>query len=138
MMKANIHDRGTIERVYPEEAFAFEAGGNSRAKATVRKGVRIVSAVDARGEFEIERASRHVSESDGPDQAIFLSPDLVSSADALVTGGGYGSTTERESGPQAHKAADYVAFIDRIIDAAKHADFRPAPSGDERLRGPRQ
>jgi hypothetical protein len=136
-MKANIHDRGSIERVYPEEAFAFEAGGNSRAKATVHKGVRIVSAVDATGEFEIEPGSRHVSERDGPDQVIFLSPDLVSSADALV-GGGYGTTIERESGPQAHKAADYVAFIDRIIEAAKQANFRPAPSGDERLRGPRQ
>jgi hypothetical protein len=137
-MKASIHDRGSVEAVYPEEAFAFEAGVNSRAKAAVHKGVRIVSAVDAKGEFEIERASRHVGESDGPDQAIFLSPDLVSSADALVAGGGYGSTIERESGPQAHKAADYVAFIDRIIEAAKQADFRPAPSGDGRLRGPRQ
>jgi hypothetical protein len=137
-MIANIRDRASIERVYPEQAFALEAGQNSRAKATVQSGVRILSNVDAKGDFEIERASRQVGEVAGPDEAIFLSPDLVSAADALVEGGGYGTTIQRESGPDAHKAADYVAFIDRIIEAAKQAEFRPAPAGDERLRGPRQ
>jgi hypothetical protein len=137
-MIANIHHRDSIETVYPEKDFAFDAGVNSRAKAATRKGVRILSAADGNGDFEIERASRQVGEAGGPDQAIFLSPDLVSSADALVEGGGYGTTIQRESGPQAHKAVDYTAFIDRIIEAAAHADFRPAPRGDERLRGPRQ
>lgn len=137
-MIANIRDRRSIETIYPEEAFALEAGENARAKATVQKGVRILSAADAKGDFELERASRQVGEDGGPDQAVFLSPDLVSSADALVEGGGYGTTIQRESGPQAHKAADYVAFIDRIIAAAREAEFRPSPAGDERLRGPRQ
>jgi hypothetical protein len=137
-MIANIHDRASIERIYPEAVFALEAGENSRAKTMVHKGVRILSSVDDKGDFEIERASRQVGEDGGPDQAIFLSPDLVSSADALVEGGGYGTTIQLESGEQAHKAADYLAFIDRIIGAAKQADIRPAPAGDERLRGPRQ
>jgi hypothetical protein len=137
-MIANIRDRHSIESIYPEEAFALDAGQNSRAKATVQKGVRILSNVDAHGNFEIERASRQIGEAGGPDEAIFLGPDLVSSADALVEGGGYGTTIQRESGPEAHKAADYVAFIDRIIEAAKQAAFRPAPAGDQRLRGPRQ
>jgi hypothetical protein len=138
IMIANIHDRAGIETIYPEEVFAFEAGENSRATTTVHKGVRILSEVDGNGNFEIERASRQVGEAGGPDQAIFLSPDLVSSADALVAGGGYGTTIQRERGRLAHKAVDYVAFIDRIIEAAKQAEIRPAPRGDERLRGPRQ
>jgi hypothetical protein len=136
-MIANIRVRQSIETIYPEEAFALEAGQNSRTKTTVQKGVRILSAADANGDFELERASRQVGEAGGPDQALFLSPDLVSSADALVEGG-YGTTVQRESGPDAHKAADYTAFIDRIIAAAREAEFRPAPAGDERLRGPRQ
>jgi hypothetical protein len=137
-MIANIRDRQSIEAIYPEEAFALDAGQNSRAKATVQQGVRILSNVDANGDFQLERASRQVGEAGGPDEALFLSPDLVSSADALVEGGGYGTTIQRESGPEAHKAADYTAFIDRIIEAAKQATFRPAPAGDQRLRGPRQ
>jgi hypothetical protein len=137
-MIANIRDRQSIEAIYPEEAFALDVGQNSRAKATVQQGVRILSNVDANGDFELERASRQVGEAGGPDEALFLSPDLVSSADALVEGGGYGTTVQRESGPEAHKAADYTAFIDRIIEAAKQARFRPAPAGDQRLRGPRQ
>jgi hypothetical protein len=137
-MIANIRVRQSIETIYPEEAFALEAGQNSRTKTTVQKGVRILSAADANGDFELERASRQVGEAGGPDQALFLSPDLVSSADALVEGVGYGTTVQRESGPDAHKAADYTAFIDRIIAAAREAEFRPAPAGDERLRGPRQ
>lgn len=137
-MIANIRDRQSIEAIYPEEAFALDVGQNSRAKATVQQGVRILSNVDANGDFELERASRQVGEAGGADEALFLSPDLVSSADALVEGGGYGTTVQRESGPEAHKAADYTAFIDRIIEAAKQARFRPAPAGDQRLRGPRQ
>jgi hypothetical protein len=34
-MIANIRVRQSIETIYPEEAFALEAGQNSRAKTTV-------------------------------------------------------------------------------------------------------
>lgn len=137
-MIANIHDRASIEAIYPEEVFALEVGENSRAKTAIHQGVHILSEVDDNGDFEIERAARHVGEDGGPDQAIFLSPRLIGAADALVEGGGYSTTVQRKSGRQAHKAADYVAFIDRIIETAKEAEIRPAPRGDERLRGPRQ
>jgi hypothetical protein len=135
-MIANIHDRDSVEAVYPEEVFAYEAGLNSRAKATVHKGVRILSAVDERGGFEIERGARHVGEDETQEHAIFLSPDLIASAQALVDGGGYGTTVQRKSGQQADKAADYVAFVDRIIAAARQADFAAVPGfKDARLRG---
>jgi hypothetical protein len=44
----------------------------------------------------------------------------------------------RQSVETIYSEEAYTAFIDRIIAAAKEAEFRPAPAGDERLRGPRQ
>jgi len=128
-MIANVRDRRSVEEIYPQEAFAFDAGINSRARTTIHNGVRILSSIEENGDFEIERASRQIGETGrGPDAAIFLSPNLISAADALVEGGGYGTTSQRKHGAQGHKAADYHAFIDSITEAARQADIRPAPA----------
>jgi hypothetical protein len=137
-MKISVRDRAAIERLYPPDVFAHDAGINSDAKAAVRHGVRIVSAVDSDGEFTLERASRHVGETPaGPDDATFLSPFLGSTADAPARNDGYGGPEERRIGDR--KTDDYSDFIDHIIieATAKRVPAQPRP-GDERLRGPRQ
>ena len=136
-MIANINDRSSIERVYPREEFDREIGRNSEPKATVLAGVRILRGIDGHGDFEIERASRQTGESD---ETVFLSPFLVS---AMADIGGAASPREapsRDATAEPHDtAADYEAFLDRIVEAAKTAPRHPSPGpGEERLHGLRQ
>jgi hypothetical protein len=124
MQQPNINDRATIERIYPRAVFQQEANANARANASVLCGVRIASAADDRGAFDLARASRHAGESDQSDGAIFLSP------------------APQPAAPGAPSPAwddAYARFIDKIIDTATRAEFARSPGpGDARLRGLRQ
>jgi hypothetical protein len=125
MPKANIHDRGSVERVYSAEAFARDAAENDRQRVELLHGVRIGSAPDKAGDFELETASLHAGEVPG---AIFLAPFHRSTANEHAP-----------ADPDPHHG--YDAFIAEIIDAAQHFGYRaetsPGP-GDRRLRGARQ
>jgi hypothetical protein len=66
MPKANIHRRETLEQVYPPDAFASDAAENAPATSEVVLGVRILSAPNAGGDFELERARQHVGEAGAP------------------------------------------------------------------------
>jgi hypothetical protein len=123
MQRPNINDRGTIERIYPRAVFQQEANANARGDASVLKGVRIVSAADAAGTFDLVRASRHAGESDPSDGAIFLSP----TAQAAKPGS-----------PAPVWEDAYVRFIDKIVTTATAAEFASPGPGDARLRGLRQ
>jgi hypothetical protein len=120
MARANINDRGSIERIYPPDAFAVDAADNSKQPGNqVLHGVRIASAPDAHGAFELERASRQVGEVGG---ALFLAPF-------------------RRDPAGGDPAAGYDAFIEEIIAAAPCFGFREETSpgiGDPRLHGLRQ
>ena len=138
MAEANINDRASIERLYSRADFEREAGGNSDAKATVHRGLRIVSPVDANGRFSIERGSRHVGESDPEGDTVFVAPFLRQAYAPLQQSDTYGGPVESGDAlaSSAHKADDYRAFIDRLIEAAKSADFKaPVGHGEDRLRG---
>jgi len=65
MPKANIHRRSTLEEIYPPDAFASDAAQNGRVPNTVLSGVRILSAPDAAGDFEFERATQQIGGSLG-------------------------------------------------------------------------
>jgi hypothetical protein len=129
MVNANIHDRASIERVYPSEAYASDASQNERRKPATLKGVRITAAADEHGNFTIEPAAQHAGEAAGG-AAVFLAP--------------FHRVTAAEN---AAAAADpdprqgYDAFLDEIIEAAQRlgsrAEASPGP-GDPRLRGLRQ
>lgn len=124
MQRPNINDRGTVERIYPRAVFQQEANANARGNASVLSGVRIVSAADESGAFDLVRASRHAGESDPSDGAIFLPP--------AVPGAAPGS-------PAPAWDDAYRRFIDKIIATAARAAFAPSPGpGDARLRGLRQ
>ena len=138
MREANINDRPSIERLYPIEDFAHDAGENSDAKATVHRGLRILSPVDREGRFRAERASRHVAESDPEGDTIFLAPFFTDADPAQSQGDTYGGPTPTADAQAAStkKTQDYRSFLDRIIEAAKTAHFKRAIGRDEdRLRG---
>ena len=139
MPQASIHDRSSIERLYPREDFEREAGENADAKATVHRGIRILSSVDAQGLFEAERASRHVGEADPLGDTVFLAPFLQGASAALTPGdNAYGGPDETGDAVAAasRKGDDYEAFVTRVVDAARSARFKPPIGKDEdRLRG---
>ena len=111
MGNANINDRGSLERAYPQDAFAGDAAQNDQPQSAVIHGVSIGSAPDAHGRFALYRAARHVGEPEAP---TFLAPAA---------------------------GTDYQRFLDDIIAAAQRSGFRPEESpgpGDPRIRGARQ
>jgi hypothetical protein len=133
MPKANIHRRSTLEAVYPPDAFASDAAQNGRVPNTVLSGVRVLSAPDAAGDFELERAAQQVGEAAS---ATFLAPHRRE--DRTVDAGRDSSTAvSAEPDPQ----AGYAAFLDDIVATAERFGFKPenSPGLDEpRLRGLRQ
>jgi hypothetical protein len=121
MAKANIQDRATLERAYPFEAYARDAAQNTLAGSETVRGIRILSAPDGVGTFELEPASRHVGETVG---AAFLVPQRRNV--------GSGEIDQR---------ASYEHFLDEIVAAAQTSGFEPeqAPGrNDPRIRGLRQ
>jgi hypothetical protein len=125
MDKANVHDRRSIERIYPPDAFARDAGENDRARIAMLKGVRVVSAPDDNGDFEVSPAAQYSGEVAG---TVFLAPFHRR------------ATSEHgAANPDPHHG--YDEFIDDIIEAAWRHGYRAAASpgpGDARLRGERQ
>jgi hypothetical protein len=125
MAKANIHRRNTLEEIYSPDAFASDAAQNGRVPNTVLSGVRILSAPDAAGDFEFERATQQIGEATS---ASFLAPH------------------RREEGTLIESAdpdprAGYEAFLNDIVAIARRFGFelKESPGRDEpRLRGLRQ
>jgi hypothetical protein len=117
MGQVNRHDHRTFQSVYPENAFASDAAQNEQVSSSIRHGVRIGSAPDIEGWFEVERAARHAGE---PETATFLAP-------------------ARSDQPKPSTA--YEQFLDDIIKAAERFGYRADESpgrGDKRIRGQRQ
>ncbi len=145
MAKANIHDRRSIERVYPPDAFAVDAAENQKQPANeLLLGVCIYSAPDEMGDFEIERAARHRGE---VGEAAFLpaqrslSMHDAGTADDKAGGKAASRSGQVFAGQNPAARADYDNFIDEVIETASRRGFRadesPGP-GDARLRGLRQ
>lgn len=138
MATANVNDRTTIERLYPREAFARDAGRNADPKATAQHGLRIESEPDGTGAFALSPASRALVEEDMGLHSLFLAP--TRSYDAALEPGGaaYGGTAERRDGPAAERSAAqraYESFIDRVLEAARSVRFQELDPQDERLKG---
>ncbi len=139
MSRANINDRSSLERLYPRDAWAQDAGKKADAKAEVLHGVRIASPVDENGDFDLVRASHQVAEINSEGDVVFLFPQMGDDYAALMQKEtDYGGAEEKGDALDRvrHKDQDYEAFIDRIIQAARSAKFKPAIGrGEERLRG---
>jgi hypothetical protein len=119
-----------LERAYPQEAFASDSAQNERVSSPLLQGVRIGSAPDAEGWFEVERGTRHVGE---PETAYFLIP--ARRVEELVDRGRY-SAPAQVAAPMPERG--YAQFLDDIVTAAQRFGFRKedAPGRNEpRLRG---
>ena len=133
MPTANVQRRDSIERAYPPDAFASDAAQNEQVTNQVLRGVRILSAPDAAGDFDLEPASQQVGEAGS---SIFLAP--YRREKRLIN-------AERESGATEPGPLDpqkgYADFLAEIVAAAQQFGFEPkkSPGRDEpRLQGLRQ
>jgi hypothetical protein len=132
MSTANIKRRETIERVYPPDAFASDAAQNRQTTNQVRLGVRILSAPNAAGDFELERSNQHVGEAASP---TFLAPHRKER----------GVSSEQPGLQPAIAPSDprdeYADFLAEIVTAAEQFGFEPEKSpgpNEPRLQGLRQ
>lgn len=137
MTSANVNDRASLERIYPRDAFEQDCRENARADNSVVNGVRILSALDASGGFEVARARQHVGEGDPEGDTVFLAPSLAEAQAGLKVGAGYGGAEETGAAPATGgDRSRYDRFLDALADAARSADFKPAiGKGEDRLRG---
>jgi hypothetical protein len=133
MPKANIHDRHSLEAAYPPDAFASDAAENGRSPTSFVKGVRILSAPDAAGDYTFERATQQVGEALS---ANFLAPQCRE--ERLIDAG---RDSPAVVSAQADPAAGYEEFLADLVAAAQRFGFKPneSPGVDEpRLKGLRQ
>ncbi len=149
-MFANVNDRSSIERVYSVDTFAVDAATNAKQPANeLLRGVRILSAPDENGTFEIEPGIKHVGEVHSA--AFLVSCRTLRGLHAQAAVYEFlkrdaGSLVMSRTG-QIYAIAnpdprvEYEAFIGRIITAAPRVGFRQngsSGSGDARLQGLRQ
>jgi hypothetical protein len=139
MPEANVNDRSSVETLYPRHSFERDAGENVDAKTAVHRGLRIVSAVGPDGSFNAEPATRHVGENDPEGDTVFVAPFRAQGAPLQETSayGGSAETSDAVAMPGSReKDHDYRAFIDRVIETAKAAEFKSAVGRHEdRLSG---
>jgi hypothetical protein len=147
MPKANIHRRSTLEEIYPPDAFTSDTAQNGRVPNTLLSDVRILSAPDAAGNFDFERAIQQLG---GAAAASFLAPHCRAER---TQDAGRDSPTPVSAAPDPRAGyeaflagyeaflAGYEAFLNDIIAVAQRFGFEPkaSPGRDEpRLRGLRQ
>lgn len=131
MQTANVHDPSSFESVYPRSAFDNDARLNARDKETVAHGVMILSMPDADGNFSLTPSKRHVGEPDKTTHSIFLSPSLESSEyGAFVQNDtAYGGPVEPVDAPK-EPSDPYRSFVEKVMQAARSADFPPEPPAE--------
>jgi hypothetical protein len=133
MPTANIRQPDSIERVYPPDAFASDAAQNGQVTSEVVRGVRILSAPNAVGDFDFERGSRQVGE---PASSTFLTPYR---REQRLTDAGRDSAANQL--PQPDPREGYQDFLADIVTAAQQFGFDPEKSpgrAEPRLQGLRQ
>src|SRR5687768_3428138 len=92
MASARLDDRDSLHAAYPPEQFERDAAGNADIKTEVLSGVVLLSAPDAAGRFELDRANRHVGEIAPSGDTVFLYPVLGDAQGGLAgTRPGYGN-----------------------------------------------
>jgi hypothetical protein len=134
MARISINDRTLVEEFYSKETFDQDAAENGRGKATIIRGVKILSAPDMEGGVELVRASQHVGESSPDQDSIFVAAHRAGTAKA-DEGNAYSASVE-PTAENADEGDEYRQFIDRLLQTAKDAQFqRPIGKGEERLVG---
>jgi hypothetical protein len=138
MSKVNVHDRLTVERIYPPDAFDRDSRMNAVVKTEIVHGIRITSPPDANGTFSLARTSHHVAEQDPEGDAVFVFSYQYQSDDTLMQGPDYGGPEEKSDASRRSEdgRAAYDVFISRVIEVARSANFKSAIGFHEsRLEG---
>jgi hypothetical protein len=136
MNKANINDRQSVAALYPRSAFDEDAARNALGTTEIVYGVRIESSPDETGWFVFARARHHVGELTGFAEAVFIAANRPHLTAPLLgsdpdDGAPQGPTVTAEA-----RAQEYEAFVDRVLEAARTAEFQnPIGRGEERLEG---
>jgi len=128
MPEVNVHDRLTVERIYPPASFDRDSRMNAVVKTEIFHGVKITSSPDANGNFRLTRTSHHVAEQDPEGDVIFVFSYHYQNDGTLIQGPDYGGPEERSDASRGSGdgGAAYDTFINRVIEAAKSADFKSA------------
>jgi hypothetical protein len=125
MATVNVNDRSSLERVYPEDAFANDGAQNERMPNELWRGGLIASAPDNSGCFEFDRATRH--------SPHFLAP--TRRAEEVIKEGDHHSP--RQVAPP-RPPAGYSQFLDDIVETARRvgsgADHSPG-YGETQVKG---
>jgi len=132
MHRANVSDRHSLEALYPREAFEEGATRNTLDKAEVVYGVRVDSAPDEHGWFEVARARRHVGEIAQSREAVFLAAERPQLSQPAGSHPEANSRAESRTSEESRQQ-EYQAFLDRVREAARAADI-PQPIGSEETR----
>jgi hypothetical protein len=136
MDKANVNDRQSVSALYPRTAFEEDAAHNAVGNTGVVHGVQIESQPDGGGWFRLVRVRHHVAEVTAPAETLFLAPSEPGIAGSLVGADPADGAPAASDGDPAARLREYEAFIDRVLDAARKADFQdPIGRDEERLRG---
>jgi hypothetical protein len=129
MPTANVQYPVSLEHAYSPDAFAIDAAQNGQEMSQVVHGVRILSAPNASGYFDFERASQLAAEAKS---STFLAPYR---REAKLT------DAERDSTTLPDPRGGYEDFLADIIAAAQQFGFKPEKSpgrNEPRLQGLRQ
>jgi hypothetical protein len=121
---ANINDGGSVELVYPLSTFEADAGANSSADATMRRGVRIESVPDPLGAFRVVRATASLEDLPGGAQT-FLCPYMGKRYGEFALAGGSRGRVEERRDIFESDVDEYQAFMARVIEAAHNTPAEP-------------
>jgi hypothetical protein len=137
MTLADINDPGSVERIYPPEAFNRDAGLNSIGNTPVLHGLRIMSQPGPDGRFELAPGNRQTGERDPEGDTAFLAPFLGTGEAAAQGESPFGGPEERGDAPGSTGRThdDYVAFVARVIETARKIRFKPPTGRDGLLKG---
>ena len=117
MGSATLDDPDSLVAVYPRAQFERDAARNAEVKTATLSGLVLLSAPDAAGRFELDRATRHGGEVAQSADTVFLYPMLGDAAGGLA---GKVSAYGAEA-PTAPRPADYGGL-------SRPGDGRGAPA----------
>jgi hypothetical protein len=136
MQSVNINQRETIESYYPLDSFVHDASQNARGKAAVMHGLRILSAPDGNGAFNVTKAHHNVAEHSGNYDALFLYSVRDDDDSWFDKGEADAFKAVHAKDHQVDVSDLYRGFIDRVIETARNAKFQPdIGRGEPRLQG---
>ena len=92
---ANVHDRKSVESIYPEQIWEQDAATNSVPTTSVHRGLLIRTPCDTDGCFELDRAARNVGEDTHDQDAMFLCLSLLKTTSGSIDGAGHQGVAPR-------------------------------------------